>query len=99
MRVSASLRAFSRALSLISPLEPANWPRRLLDWLCAGRADYRNFRERREQPGYLARKRRCKNVWIGAGLLMLLHPVPEMVIALGLLAAFISFSLLDESGR
>lgn len=96
MRVSASRRAFLRAASLIcSPRFPAR-PRRLLDWLCAGRADYRAHQIRREQVGYLARKRLCKNVWIGAGLLMLLNPLPGIVIGLALLATFISFSILDE---
>lgn len=72
-------------------------PRALLDWLCAGRADYAAFQRRKNTPQYKARKRMCKNVWIGAGLLMLLNPVLPIIGALSLLATLLSFTILDES--
>lgn len=72
-------------------------PRAILDWLCAGRADYAAFQERKRTPLYRARKRLCKNIWIGAGLLMLLHPTLPVIGALGLLATLLSFTILDEA--
>lgn len=73
-------------------------PRAFLDWLCAGRADYAEFQARRRTPLYRARKRICKNIWIGAGLIMVLHPTPAVIGTLSLLATLISFTILDESG-
>lgn len=72
-------------------------PRALLDWLCAGRADYAAFQRRKRTPEYRARKRLCKNIWIGAGLLMVLQPTLPIIGTLGLLATFLSFAILDES--
>lgn len=74
-------------------------PREFLDWLCAGRADYAMFQARKRSPEYLARKRVCKNIWIGAGLIMAVHPTPAVIGTLSLLATLISFTILDESGR
>lgn len=72
-------------------------PRALLDWLCAGRQDYAAFQERKRSRLYVARKRVCKNIWIGAGVLMLLHPTLPVIGALSLLATLLSFTILDES--
>lgn len=72
-------------------------PRAFLDWLCAGRADYAAFQARKRTPVYRARKRLCKNIWIGAGLIMVLHPTPPVIGTLCLLATLISFTILDES--
>ena len=72
-------------------------PRAFLDWLCAGRADYAAFQARKRTPFYRARKRTCKNLWIGAGLVMLIHPTLPFVAVIALLATFLSFTILDET--
>lgn len=82
-----------------APRGPRHWPRAALDWLCAGRADYRALQRRRTLPGHRRRIGRCKTLWIGAGLLMLLQPTIPVILLLGLPATFLCFALLDESGR
>ena len=98
-RKSRSARTPTRAFTLPRPLRGLRIPdpRALLDWLCAGRADYAAFQRRKRTPLYRARKRLCKNIWIGAGLLMLLHPTLPIIGAMGMLATFLSFAILDES--
>ncbi|MGD8497256.1 MAG: hypothetical protein PVG82_00020 [Chromatiales bacterium] len=72
-------------------------PRGMLDWLCAGRADYRAFQRRRGMPGYRRRLGWCKNLWICAAIAMALNPAPAFVFPTALVAALISFVLLDET--
>ena len=45
------------------------------------------------------RRKRClvKNLWIGAGLLVLLHPTPAMLLIVGLAATLLAFTVLDET--
>lgn len=75
----------------------AKWPRRALDWFCAGRADYERFAARRKQPAYRTRLRCCKSVWIGAGILTIISPSPNLAVTLFLIATFLSFAMLDEA--
>jgi hypothetical protein len=70
----------------------------MLDWLCAGRADYRAFQHRRGTHGYRRRLGWCKNLWICAAIGMALNPFPAFVFSTALVAALTSFLLLDETG-
>ncbi|MBK1645534.1 hypothetical protein CKO25_12955 [Thiocapsa imhoffii] len=71
------------------------WPRRALDWLCQGRPDYEAFKHRRSSPSHRARRTRALYVWAGASLLMLICPSPGCLLTAGLIATFVSFTLLD----
>lgn len=72
-------------------------PRAALDWLCAGRADYRAFQRRRSSPSYRRRLGWCKNLWICAAVAMLLNSSLAFVLSMGLVTALVSFVLLDET--
>jgi len=74
----------------------AQWPRRLIHWLCGGRDDFREFQERKAGRGYRARRNLCVRVWLGAGVLMLACPGVGCLIPLFLGATFLSFAVLDE---
>ena len=78
-------------------LEPpfTRWPRLVLDWLCGGRDDYREFRERKASETYRVRRSWCGYVWIGAGGLMLLYPAMPFVVSAALVATFLSLMILD----
>jgi hypothetical protein len=76
---------------------PAGRLRLLLNWLCAGRADYREFQRRRSGHGYRRRRALCVTIWLGAAALMALNPHPQLVVITTLLAIFLSFAILDES--
>lgn len=76
---------------------PVWGPRALLDWLCAGRADYRAFQRRRGSRSYRRRLGWCKNLWICAAVAMTLNPTPVFVLSAGLVTAILSFVLLDET--
>jgi hypothetical protein len=52
---------------------------------------------RRNHPRYRAKKRIVKDLWIGAGTVMILFPEPAAVCAMGLLTTFLSFLILDET--
>jgi len=66
-----------------------------------------HLRDCRPDPGsphrrrYTAkyRRKRClvKNLWIGAGLLVLLHPTLAMLMVVGLATTFLAFTVLDET--
>ena len=72
-------------------------PRAVLDWLCAGRADYRAFQRRRSSPAYRRRLGWCKSLWICAALAMLMNPSLAFVLPTALVTAILSFLLLDET--
>ncbi len=72
------------------------WPRKALDWLCGGRADYRAFQERRKSRSYRLRLGWCKSLWIGAGVVMIFNPAVSFVVPVVLAMAFLSFAVLDE---
>ena len=75
----------------------SQWPRRLIDWLCGGRADYREFRERKAGLKHRSRRTLCLWIWLGTSALMLIFPVGGCLILLILGATFLSFTILDES--
>jgi hypothetical protein len=70
--------------------------RRLLDWLCAGRADYRDHQERKCRSIHRRRRDLCRWLWIGTGCLILLQPTLQIMIIGALTSTFLSFALLDE---
>jgi hypothetical protein len=73
----------------------AAFPRRILDWLCDGRADYREFRHRRATKAYRANRAICLGVWlVGAGL-MLVCGGGGCLLTILLVATLICFALLD----
>jgi len=72
------------------------WPRRVCDWLCAGREDYREFQERKASRSHRARRSLCLWIWLGAACLMLICPGGGCLIPLFLAAIFLSFAVLDE---
>lgn len=78
-------------------IRPDRLPRRFLDWLCAGRADYRAFRARRRTRSYRIRRGYCKSLWIIAGLIMLVHPSLPVFLVGVLLTTLVCFAFLDES--
>jgi len=69
--------------------------RRLIDWLCADREDYRQFRLRKATRPHLARRNVCLWVWAGAAGLMMICPGPACMIVMLLGATFLSFAVLD----
>lgn len=79
------------------PTRPQEWPRKVQDWLCAGREDYELFRERRATRRHYLLRQRCKNIWILAGVAMMLNPVPSVLLVMTLLSALLSFAILDET--
>jgi hypothetical protein len=85
---------------MVSPMAPqrhplSGWPRRFLDWLCEGRADYREFRQRRETRAYKNNQVQCLITWLGAAGLMLLCAGAGCLLLVGLIATLICFTLLD----
>jgi hypothetical protein len=75
---------------------PASWPRRFLDWLCAGRADYQEFRQRKATRAYKANQGTCLIIWLGAALLLLFcGGTTGCLLTFGLVAALLCFSVLD----
>jgi hypothetical protein len=79
------------------PIRPQDWPRKALDWLCAGRADYEAFKFRRHTRRHRILRGRCKNVWIMAGVAILLNPAPGFILSISLFATVLSFAVLDET--
>jgi len=73
----------------------AAWPRRLLDWLCDGRADYREFKQRKATRVYRANRIICLGVWsVGAGL-MLVCGAGGCLVTIVLVATLLCFAVLD----
>lgn len=70
-------------------------PRRLLDWLCAGRSDYRDFQQRRRTRIYQSNRAVCLYTWSGAAGVLLICGSPGCLITVGLLATLICFTVLD----
>jgi hypothetical protein len=70
-------------------------PRRLLDWLCEGRADYREFQRRKASRAYKTNQSICLIIWLIAALLLLVCGTAGCLLTLGLVATFLCFSLLD----
>ena len=74
----------------------ASWLRRLLDWLCGGRGDYRQFQRSKVTRSHLARRNVCLWVWLGAAGLILICPAPGCMVTLLLGATCLSFAVLDR---
>ncbi len=77
--------------------DDANRLRRMADWLCAGRADYRAHQRKKTSTRYLKKRALCQWLWIVVGAIMALQPSVQFVILAGLFATFLSFALLDET--
>lgn len=87
------VRRFQGALRWLNGL-----PRRSLDWLCAGRADYRAFQRRRQTRSYQIKRGHCKTLWILAGGVMIWHPTLPVIFICSLVTSLVCFALLDETG-
>jgi hypothetical protein len=74
---------------------PFDWPRRVLDWLCEGRADYREFQQRRATRAYRANQGTCLIIWLVAAVLLLICGGSGCLLTFGLVAALLCFSVLD----
>jgi hypothetical protein len=77
----------------LSPLARHLLPDHLLD--C--RPDPNSPHRRRFTHGYRRKMGLVKNLWIGAGLLVLFHPSPVVLLTAGLSMTFVAFTLLDET--
>jgi hypothetical protein len=71
--------------------------RALPDWALDSRPDYEHFHRRRFTPRYRAKKRLVRDLWIGAGCVMLINPVLPFILATGLATTFTAFVILDET--
>lgn len=69
------------------------------DWWRAGRTDCKASHARRLTGTYRARRRLTRRIWMGAGLLTLVHPELPVAVILALLSTFISFAVLDEAAE
>ncbi len=72
-----------------------HWPRRVLDWLCEGRADYRDYQKRKATRAYKANQGTCLLIWLAAALLLLLCGATGCLLTFGLVATLLCFSVLD----
>lgn len=52
---------------------------------------------RRFTPEYLRKRQRVKQLWMGAGLLVLLQPTITTLLIVGITTTFVAFTILDES--
>ncbi|MGB0722450.1 MAG: hypothetical protein ACPGU7_08645 [Gammaproteobacteria bacterium] len=52
---------------------------------------------RRLTPAYRRKRSLTKNIWIGAGCIMMCNPVPPFIVIMSLLATLSSFVILDET--
>ncbi len=66
-------------------------------WLENKTPDKQHFHRRRYTAQYRQKQRIVKSLWFSVGLLAICWPVLHWLIGLGLLATFISFSILDET--
>lgn len=73
----------------------ASWMRRVLDWLCGGREDYRQFQRCKASRTHRAKRNVCLWIWIGAAMLILICPGAGCFITLLLAATFLSLAVLD----
>jgi hypothetical protein len=73
----------------------ASWPRRVLDWLCAGRTDYRDFQARKRTRAYRANRSICLAVWTVAALLIWVCGGAACLLSIGLVATLVCLGILD----
>jgi hypothetical protein len=69
----------------------------LPDWMADKRPDPNHFYRRCFTPRHRAKRGIVRNVWIGAAVIVLSHPVPAVMMIVGLGASLLSFMILDES--
>jgi len=73
----------------------SDWLGRALDWLCAGRSDYRSFQERKRTRVYQHNRVYCLYVWGGAAGLLLICGGLGCLVIIMLVTTLICFTLLD----
>jgi hypothetical protein len=66
-------------------------------WMHDQTPDEAHFYRRKFTAQYQQRKRIVTKLWLGVAMLSLLIPFAPLVVSLFLMAAFLSFSLLDET--
>lgn len=91
--MKVTLMAPRRRSSTRVPL--SDWPGRALDWLCAGRSDYRSFQERKRTPVYRHHRAYCLYAWGGAAGLLLICGGLGCLVIIMLVTTLICFTLLD----
>ncbi|MGI9274627.1 MAG: hypothetical protein ACR2PT_07240 [Endozoicomonas sp.] len=67
------------------------------DWMQDQTPDSQHFYRRTFTRSYKAKKGLVRNLWIGAGLLVLLNPVLPVLLLVALPTTFLSFLILDET--
>ncbi|HBG94076.1 MAG TPA: hypothetical protein DDY14_01855 [Chromatiaceae bacterium] len=73
------------------------WPGRILNWLCGGRQDYRSFKQRKRTRAHRANQNICLLIWGAGAVLMLICGNGGCLLAIGLVATFVCFAMLDPS--
>jgi hypothetical protein len=68
----------------------------LLDWLCSGREDYREFQRRKSTGDHRRRRALCVWVWIAAASVMAIQPTGQTIVVSLLAGIFLSFAILDD---
>ncbi|WOG28648.1 hypothetical protein [Endozoicomonas sp. 8E] len=81
-------------ITLISMMLKITWQP---DWMQDQLPDNRHFYRRTLTGSYRAKKKIVKNIWIAAGLLMLINPVIHIVMLIALPVTLLSFVILDET--
>lgn len=67
------------------------------DWMRDQTPDAEHFHRRRFTNKHRNKRKRVRYIWLSAATLWCLNPSVPMMIFVGLLSTFLSFSLLDES--
>ncbi|MGI9280665.1 MAG: hypothetical protein ACR2PX_13740 [Endozoicomonas sp.] len=81
-------------ISLLSIMLKIKWQP---DWMQNQSPEANHFYRRTFTGSYRAKKKIVKNIWIAAGLLMLINPVIHIVMLIALPATLLSFVILDET--
>ena len=76
-----------------------NWLSRCLlpDWALNCDPDETHFYRRCFTRRHRAKRRVVRDVWLGTGCMMFLHPVLPFILTLGLATILLSFVVLDET--
>ena len=69
----------------------------LPDWACNREPDESHFYRRCFTSRYRAKRRVVRDLWLGSGCVMLLHPALSLMLTLGLATTLLSFVILDET--
>ncbi|WP_062263946.1 hypothetical protein [Endozoicomonas arenosclerae] len=81
-------------IALISTMLKIKWQP---DWMQDKTPDARHFYRRTFTASYRAKRSIVKNIWIAAGLLMLINPVIHIALLIALPVTLLSFVILDET--